>query len=106
MKSAVYCLMFVAVCTLLIMNVECRSPRVCPEECDQSTCKKVSCKCGAFEDECNCCSICYKCPGEVCSTLQGDACAGSTKCRHTREMNAVDRYNSPGVCMDPSEGYP
>ncbi|XP_035204988.1 8.6 kDa transglutaminase substrate-like [Stegodyphus dumicola] len=87
------------------MNVECFSEPDCSEPCDESTCKKEDCKCGSYLDECNCCSICYKCPGEECYIFKGDACAIGSQCTHPEGTDPVDRYNEAGACIAHRDDY-
>uniref|UniRef100_A0A482ZCI2 U9-Austrotoxin-Ht1a_1 n=1 Tax=Hickmania troglodytes TaxID=489260 RepID=A0A482ZCI2_9ARAC len=98
MNSLIPILAFAALCAFMISDVECYSPMNC-NQCDPKLCPRSNCRCGSYMDQCGCCSICYKCPGERCSRVAMERCAGGSKCRGPMDMSSSMAMNYPGQCL-------
>ncbi|XP_049523363.1 uncharacterized protein LOC119452938 isoform X1 [Dermacentor silvarum] len=73
MKAALIALLFVAVTILIVSATQ---PLNCAAvTCSPGSCGHVECACGMHKDECGCCDICYKCPGDQCHSWILDQCA-------------------------------
>ncbi|XP_077525761.1 8.6 kDa transglutaminase substrate-like [Haemaphysalis longicornis] len=100
MKAALLLLVTLMVATIGALAT---SPLKCDiATCDQSKCPSTAnCKCGTYKDGCDCCTVCYKCPGEACVPLFQDKCAGKTTCQ--LEPGAAILTGATGVCSE--KGY-
>ncbi|KAH7942941.1 hypothetical protein HPB52_002716 [Rhipicephalus sanguineus] len=54
---------------------DCSSFTCTPDICGQS-----QCPCGTYKDHCDCCDICYKCPGAECNLWILDVCTENHQC--------------------------
>ncbi|XP_042895127.1 8.6 kDa transglutaminase substrate [Parasteatoda tepidariorum] len=102
MRSVTLFVATIVLLGLLVLKSDARSPRVC-EKCKPESCATISCECGSYKDECNCCDVCMKCARESCSTLEGDVCQDGYVCGHPPGTSPVDKHNRPGTCLPYSE---
>ncbi|KAH7950416.1 hypothetical protein HPB49_023832 [Dermacentor silvarum] len=78
MNAALIALLFVAVA---ILSVSATSPLNCAAvTCTPGSCRPVECACGTYKDQCGCCDICYKCPGEQCNLWILNRCTEGHRC--------------------------
>uniref|UniRef100_A0A023GBZ7 Putative secreted protein n=1 Tax=Amblyomma triste TaxID=251400 RepID=A0A023GBZ7_AMBTT len=99
MKAALLLLVVLAVA---VIGTLATSAPNCAAGCDQSKCPSAaSCKCGTFKDACNCCDVCYKCPGESCVPVFQDKCSGKNTCQ--LEPGAAILTGATGICAE--KGY-
>ncbi|XP_070379114.1 8.6 kDa transglutaminase substrate-like [Dermacentor albipictus] len=78
MNIALATLLFIAVA---ITSTSGTSTLNCAKmECSPDTCPKWQCSCGSYKDMCNCCDICYKCPGEECNVWILNLCTEGHEC--------------------------
>ncbi|KAL3256036.1 hypothetical protein MRX96_017242 [Rhipicephalus microplus] len=97
-----------ALCLLVVFTIAVigtlatSQPNCAASPCDPSKCPNTaSCKCGTYKDACNCCDVCYKCPGEACVPVFQDKCAGKTTCQ--LEPGAAILTGATGICSE--KGY-
>uniref|UniRef100_A0A482ZFR7 U14-Austrotoxin-Ht1a_1 n=1 Tax=Hickmania troglodytes TaxID=489260 RepID=A0A482ZFR7_9ARAC len=88
-----------ALCVVIMSSfVAATDPMDC-EKCDPDLCAPTGdCKCESYLDECGCCEICYRCPGEECSHIARDKCYGGV-CKSKEGADPIDAINKPGVCQ-------
>ncbi|XP_050029495.1 uncharacterized protein [Dermacentor andersoni] len=84
--------------SLAVTCVVCTTPQNCANvNCAAVTCNRVNCKCGAYKDDCGCCDLCYKCPGEVCVPLYQHRCTEHHDCV-LDNPNVRIEFGSRGQC--------
>ncbi|CAN7976328.1 unnamed protein product [Ixodes persulcatus] len=90
-------LLLLVLVTFAAIGAFATSPVKCDSsKCDAAACKKPDCKCGTHKDACDCCEVCYKCPGEQCVPLFQDKCSGSNHCE--LEAGAAIITGARGIC--------
>ncbi|KAH7950417.1 hypothetical protein HPB49_023833 [Dermacentor silvarum] len=78
MNAALVALLLIAVA---IVSVSANQPLNCiSATCTPDTCRPVECACGMYKDDCRCCDICYKCPGDQCNPWILDQCTEGHQC--------------------------
>ncbi|KAH7942942.1 8.6 kDa transglutaminase substrate [Rhipicephalus sanguineus] len=78
MNAAFTALLFVAV---VIASSSATSPPNCAAvTCNPDVCPPKQCACGTYKDQCGCCDICYKCPGDQCNSWILDRCTEGHRC--------------------------
>ncbi|GIY95390.1 hypothetical protein CEXT_753071 [Caerostris extrusa] len=97
MKNLVALFALVALISVLVIKVECTSPRNCDAGCQ--TCVEEDCQCGSYMDQCDCCPICMKCAGETCLTVRGDRCEDGYTCGDPNR-SLLEMINSPATCIE------
>ncbi|XP_035209452.1 8.6 kDa transglutaminase substrate-like [Stegodyphus dumicola] len=98
MKTFVYISILAATLALFLVSVESYSVPNC-NQCDRRMCPPIyNCWCGYYMDYCGCCPICYRCPGERCSSIANERCAGS-RCMTPDGIPPALAINYPGQCL-------
>ncbi|XP_049523372.1 8.6 kDa transglutaminase substrate isoform X10 [Dermacentor silvarum] len=86
------------VITVAIVSVSATSPQNCASvTCNPHICRRVECGCGRYSDECGCCDLCYKCPGDPCNSWFLDRCTEGHRCILQEPSEHFD-YGGQGRC--------
>ncbi|KAL1418842.1 hypothetical protein MTO96_005543 [Rhipicephalus appendiculatus] len=65
----------VATCVSATSEPNCESVN-----CSEVECEPTDCTCGSRKGSCDCCDVCYKCPGDVCIPLFQEICSSGYTC--------------------------
>ncbi|XP_049523376.1 uncharacterized protein LOC125945541 [Dermacentor silvarum] len=100
MKVTLVFMLFIAIAVFSVSGTS--LPHCAAVTCNPEACEAVTCTCGTYKDQCECCDHCHKCPNEVCTSLPRDPCTDGYHCT----LDVADQHfatGSTGHCRPHNE---